>query len=261
MKRIFVCSPFAGPTPEVIAFNVEIARRLCAEVLAAGHAPYAPHLYLPQILDDNDPAQRAMGIAAGHAWLEACDEVWCWSMNGGFVSAGMDADLRVAMKLGKPVLYPWGKPDGFRPLDPSESRAFVEIAAAPSLLDGEVRTLPVSGQTFVIRKPQHATVQSIAATPPRPTPTPIRRSLPVETMPDDFRDTDVLDPDVADFVAEVDAAISLSHQLPSKADDFSSSVREKLENIREWCVANNAYTEAQQTAVDNMEGGMRMWIR
>jgi len=252
-----VCSPYAGQVPGETEVNVMVARRLCAEVLSAGHAPFAPHLLYPQMLNDRDHTQRANGIAAGQAFLMVCDEVWCWSMDGGFVSAGMYADLRVAMKLGKPILYPWGKPDGPCPLDPAECDAFVAMAAMYGPLSGEMRTLPVSGGTFVIRKSTPEMAAKVAVI----TPTPSRKPVPVEPMPDDFRDTDVLDSDVADFVAEVDAAIVLSHQLPSKADDFSSSVREKLQSMREWCVENNAYTEAQQTAVDNMDAGMRRWIR
>lgn len=235
MKRIFIASPFAGPTPEAIAENVALARRLCADALANGDAPYAPHLLMPQFLVDADPIQRATGIAAGQAFLAVCDEVWCWSMAGGFVSSGMESDLTLAIAHGIPVLYPWGKPGGLRPLDPDECDAFVTEAVAHSPLDGEVREVPVT--------------------------TPESRVTPVDPMPDDWRDTDNLDADVADFVKEVDDAIALSWELPSKADDFASSVREKLESIREWCVSNNAMTEAQEAAVGNMEGGMRRWVR
>jgi len=57
--------------------NVMVARRLCAEVLSAGHAPFAPHLLYPQMLNDRDHTQRANGIAAGQAFLMVCDEVHC----------------------------------------------------------------------------------------------------------------------------------------------------------------------------------------
>ena len=62
--------------------------------------PISPHLYLPQCLDDNDPAERAAGIRIGQEFLKNCDEVWQW---GATVSEGMAAELALAKELGIPV--------------------------------------------------------------------------------------------------------------------------------------------------------------
>jgi hypothetical protein len=70
---------------------------------------------------------------------------------------------------------------------------------------------------------------------------------------------DLLDPDVADFVAEVDDLLGRLDDLPDRAEDFAESVREKLTSIRGWCVAENACTDRQQQAVDNMAGGVERW--
>ena len=50
----------------------------CSVAISKGCAPIAPHLYLPRCLDDNEPAERAAGTAAGLAFLAVCDEVWQW---------------------------------------------------------------------------------------------------------------------------------------------------------------------------------------
>ena len=69
MKRIFVCSPFAGD----IARNVKVAEALCRRVMRSGHAPFAPHLLYPTFTD-----------------------------NG--ISSGMRRELDRAGQLGKPII-------------------------------------------------------------------------------------------------------------------------------------------------------------
>jgi hypothetical protein len=91
MKRIFVCSPFAGD----IARNVKVAEALCRQVMRSGHAPFAPHLLYPTFTDDSVTEQRETGIACGLAYMECCD-------NG--ISSGMRMELDRAGQLGKPIL-------------------------------------------------------------------------------------------------------------------------------------------------------------
>ena len=132
--RIFLASPFFAPTPEGIAANVALARRLCAEVIAGGHSPYAPHLLMPQFLDDANPADRERGIRAGLDFLRVCDEVWCWST----VSMGMAAEIRHAAVEGKIVRFPWGVP-------------VVETCpVCLRLMDGEVGVLGVRSRKLVM---------------------------------------------------------------------------------------------------------------
>ena len=65
-----------------------------------GYAPFAPHLLYPRFLDDNEPDERALGMAAGKAWLAVCDELWQW---GATISAGMAEEIALAHELGIPV--------------------------------------------------------------------------------------------------------------------------------------------------------------
>ncbi len=68
MRLVIIESPYAG----TVELHVAYARAALRDSLSRGEAPIAPHLLYPQILDDNDPAQRAHGIAAGLAWRKAC---------------------------------------------------------------------------------------------------------------------------------------------------------------------------------------------
>ncbi|MCE9635786.1 MAG: DUF4406 domain-containing protein [Planctomycetes bacterium] len=97
MKRIFVCSPYRGD----VAANVEIARAACREVLRAGDAPLVPHLLYPDVLDDDVPAERSLGIEAGRCWLAMANEV----LVVGPITAGMREEIATAEALGIPVRY------------------------------------------------------------------------------------------------------------------------------------------------------------
>jgi hypothetical protein len=92
VKRVFVCSPFRGN----VEHNLALAEAACRLVLDHGHAPFAPHVLYPRVLDDTDPEQRAAGIRAGLAWLAVCDEVWVF----GEPTSGMRHEIAAARELG-----------------------------------------------------------------------------------------------------------------------------------------------------------------
>jgi hypothetical protein len=98
MKKVFICSPYAG----LIARNINVARELCRKVVELGHAPFAPHLFYPQFLDEYKQSDRDAGIQCGLAWMAQCDEVWIYTDNG--ISDGMKSEIEHAKKLGKPVV-------------------------------------------------------------------------------------------------------------------------------------------------------------
>jgi len=99
VKRVFICSPYAGAVEE----NVELARKLCRKAIEAGHAPFAPHLHYPGIVDDSNADERAVGISCGLRFMAACDEVWAYIGQGR--SAGMIQEIAHATNTGKPIRY------------------------------------------------------------------------------------------------------------------------------------------------------------
>jgi hypothetical protein len=98
-KRIFICSPYAGDVER----NVETARKLCRKAIKAGHAPFAPHLHYPGIVNDSNEEERAAGIASGLHFMDICDEVWAYIGQGR--SPGMLQELRHATVTGKRIRY------------------------------------------------------------------------------------------------------------------------------------------------------------
>lgn len=95
--RVFICSRYAGN----IERNVSVAKAFCCMAVEAGIAPFAPHLLYPQFMDDNNPAQRELGISMGLQFMEACNEVWVYIGNG--VSEGMRIEMEHAQRLSKQV--------------------------------------------------------------------------------------------------------------------------------------------------------------
>jgi hypothetical protein len=95
MKKIFVCSPYAGD----IERNVMYAQEACKFVVDTGNNPFAPHLFYPQFMEE--VRDRQAGIKRGIQMLVDCDEVWVFTELGR--SAGMNQEIEVASALPKPV--------------------------------------------------------------------------------------------------------------------------------------------------------------
>ena len=91
MKRVYVCAPLGGD----IEGNLEKVRTYTAYALRCGTAPVVPHFYA-ECLDDNDPKDREVGLAAGMSLLWLCDEVWIF---GDTVTDGMRAELKFSKNL------------------------------------------------------------------------------------------------------------------------------------------------------------------
>jgi len=96
MKLVYICSPYAGDT----ANNIRFARAACLYAVEQGCAPMAVHLLYPQLLDDNIPAQREIGIQMGLRVLDSCDELW---ICGELISHGMSCEIAEAVRLGIPI--------------------------------------------------------------------------------------------------------------------------------------------------------------
>lgn len=100
MKKVYICSRYRADETHTVEDAVSSALYACTVAVNKGCAPIAPHLYLPRCLDDNDPVERAAGMAAGRAFLAVCDEVWQW---GKTITEGMAAELAYAKELGIPI--------------------------------------------------------------------------------------------------------------------------------------------------------------
>lgn len=95
---IFVCSPLSGD----VARNIRRARGFARFTLDQGAVPVVPHLLYPQLLDDEDPVQREIGVRCGLSLLRGCEELWAF---GDRATPGMAREITIARKYGIPVHF------------------------------------------------------------------------------------------------------------------------------------------------------------
>lgn len=98
MKRIYVASPYSGD----IERNTEYAKNACRFVIKQGYAFFCPHLLYPNILQENNPKERQLGLDMGLAMMESCDELWVF---GKHISKGMAMEMKRAKEINMPIVY------------------------------------------------------------------------------------------------------------------------------------------------------------
>jgi hypothetical protein len=93
MRRVILESPYAGN----VEVNLAYARHCMRDCLLRGEAPIASHLLYtqPGVLDDNDPRERELGIAAGLAWRHIATALVF------YVDLGWSPGMKNAMELVK----------------------------------------------------------------------------------------------------------------------------------------------------------------
>lgn len=106
IPHIYICSkihPSAADPDEARAEldrNLERARAACKMVTSLGGVPICSAVFCTQFLDENDPADRAIGLMIGRELLRDADELWIFSRE---ISDGMMAEIRIACKMGIPI--------------------------------------------------------------------------------------------------------------------------------------------------------------
>lgn len=90
-------SPFAG------GFGVDYARSCMEELLREGHTPFPSHLLYTQVLDDDLPEERDLGIEAGLQMYEVADLCVVFIDHG--ISPGMQRGIDRAKEKNVPIKY------------------------------------------------------------------------------------------------------------------------------------------------------------
>lgn len=91
MKKVYICSPLGGDVER----NLQRAKKYTEYALKCGTAPVVPHFYA-LCLDDNNPKEREIGMAAGLSLLWFCDEMWIF---GDEVTEGMRSEMQFCKNL------------------------------------------------------------------------------------------------------------------------------------------------------------------
>lgn len=109
MRLVVIESPY-GTRPDgtrctwaEIERNTAYARAALLDCLQRGEAPLASHLLYTQVLDDENPSDRVLGMTAGAAYLPLVVRGVVYEDHG--ISRGMTAEIAQLQALGIPFEY------------------------------------------------------------------------------------------------------------------------------------------------------------
>jgi hypothetical protein len=102
-RTVLVESPFKAPTLEETERNIRYVRAAMLDCLRRNEAPFASHALYTIVLDDTDPADRALGIAAGLELGARLDVTVVYLDLG--ISDGMKLGIEAATAAGRPIEY------------------------------------------------------------------------------------------------------------------------------------------------------------
>lgn len=112
MKTICLESPLAASGSITMEEHQQYAAVCMYILLDQGYAPYVSHLLYTHVLDDTKPAEREIGLQAGLAFGDQCEERWFFTDYG--FSPGMRLAYDRAQAAGQPVrivsVSQFGKP-------------------------------------------------------------------------------------------------------------------------------------------------------
>ncbi len=101
MILVFLESPYTGDTER----NIRYARACMRDCLRRNESPFASHLLYTQegVLDDTDPENRELGIAAAMDWAAKANKTVVYTDLG--ISQGMKYGVERAEQERRPVEY------------------------------------------------------------------------------------------------------------------------------------------------------------
>lgn len=102
---IYLASPYSHPDPDVREQRYRDACRATAALLRAGLTVFSPIAHSHALVEHGLPADWKFWERFDHAYLERCDLLVVLMLAGWKISVGVQAEIRIARELGKPVSY------------------------------------------------------------------------------------------------------------------------------------------------------------
>ena len=101
MRLVIVETPLRADTEALRGRNRRYLKAAMLDCIRRGEAPFASHMMYVQVLDDDVPAERIVGIKCGLAWGELADATVVYEDLG--VSGGMQQGIDDAVRHIRPV--------------------------------------------------------------------------------------------------------------------------------------------------------------
>jgi nucleoside 2-deoxyribosyltransferase len=102
---IYLASPYSHPDAAVREMRFRDACRAAAKLMRLGHTVFSPIAHGHCICTHGLPTDWRFWEPFDRHHLERCDEVVVLTLDGWDASAGVQAEIRIAIELGKPVRY------------------------------------------------------------------------------------------------------------------------------------------------------------
>jgi nucleoside 2-deoxyribosyltransferase len=102
---IYLASPYSHPDPAVREQRFRAACQAAVALLHAGRVVFSPIAHSHPLAQHGLPGNWHFWERYDRAFLERCDEVLVLMLDGWEESVGVQAEIRIARELGKPVGY------------------------------------------------------------------------------------------------------------------------------------------------------------
>ena len=102
---IYLASPYSHPDSQIRRQRFRDACIATARLIRAGHIVFSPIVHGHPIAEYGLPTDWRFWEPFDRAYLQRCDEVVVLMLDGWQESEGVQAEIRIAGELGKPVRY------------------------------------------------------------------------------------------------------------------------------------------------------------
>jgi nucleoside 2-deoxyribosyltransferase len=104
---IYLATPYNHPDPAVRQARFELACRIAARFIRAGLVVFSPIAHSHPIVTYGKglPVEWSYWEAQDRDFIERCDAVYVCMCDGWQSSMGVQAEIRIAQELGKPIVY------------------------------------------------------------------------------------------------------------------------------------------------------------
>jgi nucleoside 2-deoxyribosyltransferase len=108
---IYLASPYSHPDPAIREERFRAACRAAAALLRSGRAVFSPIAHSHPLVEHGLPTDWEFWQHCNVEHLQRCDEVMVLTLDGWQASVGVQAEIKIATELGRPVSYLTPEPE------------------------------------------------------------------------------------------------------------------------------------------------------